>query len=143
MYKNIRIYSAVVKRQWVASGAGGEIVEGPRNGMATSRVNGPRDIRGSQTFFGSSRQPASEEVSMAKDSKSKQTSAKDIAGDVPGVKPEVVENVIRKAMDEGVSPETAKEIMREAMEEGTEPDQVKEVAEEAIEVEREDQEKTR
>ena len=76
---------------------------------------------------------------MAKDTKSKNTAAED----VPGVKPEVVESVVKKAMDEGVSPETAKDILREALEEGVEPDKVEEVAQEAVEVEREDQEKSR
>lgn len=76
---------------------------------------------------------------MAKDTKSKQTSAQD----VPGVKPEVVDTVVRKAMDEGVSPEAAKEIMREALEEGAAPEKIEEVAEEAVKVEREDQEKGR
>jgi hypothetical protein len=76
-------------------------------------------------------------IHMAKDSKSK------TAEDVPGVKPETVESVLRKAEEEGVSPETAKDIMREALEEGAEPEKIEEVAQEAIEVEREDQEKSR
>jgi chorismate mutase len=76
---------------------------------------------------------------MAKNTGSKKTATED----VPGVKPEIVESVVRKATDEGLSPETAKDIMREALEEGTEPEKVEEVAQEAIEVEREDQEKSR
>lgn len=74
---------------------------------------------------------------MAKDTRSKKASDKD----VPGVDPKVVDTVVQKAMDEGVSPDTAKEIMREALEEGAEPAKIEEVAQEAVEVEREDQEK--
>jgi hypothetical protein len=76
---------------------------------------------------------------MAKDTKSNKTAAEE----VPGVKPEIVESVVRKAADEGLSPETAKDIMREALEEGVEPEKIEEVAQEAVEVEREDQEKSR
>jgi hypothetical protein len=76
---------------------------------------------------------------MAKDTRSKTAGTED----VPGVKPETVESVLRKAEEEGVPPETAKDIMREALEEGAEPEKIEEVAQEAIEVEREDQEKSR
>jgi chorismate mutase len=76
---------------------------------------------------------------MAKDTRSK----KGATEEVPGVKPEIVESVVKKAEEEGLSPETAKDIMREALEEGTEPEKIEEVAQEAIEVEREDQEKSR
>jgi hypothetical protein len=58
------------------------------------------------------------------------------------VPPEVVEDSVDHAEQEGVSPEAAKEIIDDALSEGVAPDKLKEVAEEAIRVEREDQEES-
>ncbi len=58
------------------------------------------------------------------------------------VPPEVVEDIVDQAKQEGVSPEAAKEIIDDALSEGVAPDKLKEVAEEAIRVEREDQEES-
>jgi hypothetical protein len=63
-------------------------------------------------------------------------------GQGKAVPPEVVEDLVDHAKQEGVSPEAAKEIIDDAVSEGVSPDKLKEVAEEAIRVEREDLEES-